>query len=377
MLAIRHAALDRAPVTGLTHTFYRYPARFSPQFAGAAIEAFSRPGDLVLDPYMGGATTIVESIARGRRAVGCDLNSLAVFIARAKTSILSANDREALKHWANAVVPTLSYWLTPDDLDDFVCAHRTQNLTLPAARPIKKVLTLALRSLSELSEDATAFARCSLLNAGQWALNGGGQQPSLNKFRERLQTTVHEMLAGVEALGERVDRRYSRPVLINDSSARIGEHEPFASGGKAGLAVTSPPYPGIHVLYHRWQVDGRRESAAPYWLAECSDGHGASFYNFAYRSENAADRYFAESLKTLTGVREVMRDGAMFVQLIAFANPTRQLPRYLANMQDAGFAEVRQGHRRIWRHVPSRRWHATLKGTLPSSREVVLIHQAV
>jgi DNA modification methylase len=97
MLAIRHAALDRAPVSGLTHTFYRYPARFSPKFAAAAIEAFSRPGDLVLAPYMGGATTIVESIARGRRAVGCDLNSLAVFIARAKTSILSADDRKALK----------------------------------------------------------------------------------------------------------------------------------------------------------------------------------------------------------------------------------------------------------------------------------------
>jgi len=376
-MAVRHAALDRAPVSGLTHTFYRYPARFSPQFAAAAIEAFSQPGDLILDPYMGGATTIVESIARGRRAVGCDLNSLAVFIARAKTSILCADDRKALKYWADSVVPTLSYWLTPDDLDDFVCAHRTQNLTLPTARPIKKVLTLALRSLSELTDGATTFARCALLNAGQWALNGSGQQPNLNKFRERLQTTVHEMLAGVEALGERIDRRYSPPVLINDSSARIGQHEPFVSGGKASLAVTSPPYPGIHMLYHRWQVDGRRESAAPYWLAECDDGHGASFYNFAYRSENAADKYFAESLKTLTAVRQVMRDGAVFVQLIAFANPTRHLPRYLANMQKAGFGEVRPGHRRIWRCVPSRRWHATFKGTLPSSREVVLIHEAV
>src|SRR6185436_11446244 len=87
VFAVRRAARDRAAVSGLTHTFYRYPARFSPQFAAAAIEAFSEPGDLVLDPYMGGATTLVEAIARGRRAVGCDLNSLAVFIARAKTTI--------------------------------------------------------------------------------------------------------------------------------------------------------------------------------------------------------------------------------------------------------------------------------------------------
>jgi len=32
------AARDQAPVTGLTHNFYRYPARFSPRFVRAAIE---------------------------------------------------------------------------------------------------------------------------------------------------------------------------------------------------------------------------------------------------------------------------------------------------------------------------------------------------
>ena len=377
VLAVRQAALDHAPVSGLTHTFYRYPARFSPRFAAAAIEAFSQRGDLVLDPYMGGATTIVETIARARRAVGCDLNSLAVFIARAKTTVLSANDRDDLTEWADSVVPTLSYWITPDDLDSFVSDRRTQNLSVPAARPIKKILGLALRSLSEFSGDATTLARCALLNVGQWALNGGGRQPTLDEFRERLQSAVHDMLRGVEALDEQVDARFSPPVLINDSAARIAEHHPFADGAKASLVVTSPPYPGIHMLYHRWQVDGRRETAAPYWLAECNDGHGASFYNFAYRSENAADKYFAESLRTLTAVRKVVRDGALFVQLIAFANPIRHLPRYLANMEKAGFSEVRTTRRRIWRSVPSRRWHATLKGTLPSSREVVLIHEAV
>lgn len=373
---IRRAALDRSPVSGLTHTFYRYPARFSPQFAAAAIEAFSKPGELVLDPYMGGATTIVEAITRGRRAVGCDLNSLAVFVARTKTSAVAEGDRNMLRSWADTVVPTLSYGLMPDDLAEFVCPHRTQNLTLPAARPIKKVLALALRSLSQMSDDATAVARCALLNVGQWALNGGGQ-PTLTEFRERLRLTVHEMLAGVEALQQRIDGSSSPPILIKDSAARIAEHPPFSSGTKASLAVTSPPYPGIHMLYHRWQVDGRRETAAPYWLAECHDGHGATFYNFAYRSENAADKYFAESLKTLTAIRQVMREGAMFVQMIAFANPKRHLPRYLANMRQAGFVEEPTGHRRIWRTVPSRRWHATLKGALSSSREVVLIHRAV
>ena len=47
------AARDLEPVTGLTHNFYRYPARFSPRFVRAAIETFSVPCDLVLDPFLG------------------------------------------------------------------------------------------------------------------------------------------------------------------------------------------------------------------------------------------------------------------------------------------------------------------------------------
>ena len=81
---VRRAALDQEPISGLTHQFYRYPARFSPGFVRAAIEAFSLPGDVVLDPYMGGGTTIVEAYVAGRRSIGNDLNSLAVFVAAAK-----------------------------------------------------------------------------------------------------------------------------------------------------------------------------------------------------------------------------------------------------------------------------------------------------
>lgn len=62
------AVHSQEPVTGLTHNFYRYPARFSPQFARAAIEVFSEPGDVVLDPFMGSGTTLVEASALGRLA---------------------------------------------------------------------------------------------------------------------------------------------------------------------------------------------------------------------------------------------------------------------------------------------------------------------
>src|SRR5208337_2545074 len=83
------ASQDNKTVRGLTHEHYKYPARFSPRFAHAAIEAFTRPGDIVYDPFMGGGTTLVEASALGRNTVGTDINSLAVFISKIKTTVFT------------------------------------------------------------------------------------------------------------------------------------------------------------------------------------------------------------------------------------------------------------------------------------------------
>ena len=97
---LRAAARDQDQIVGLTHGFYRYPARFSPQFAGAAIEQFTQSGDLVLDPFAGGGTAIVEALARGRAVVGNDINSLAVFVSRVKTTPLTISEIATVRTWA-------------------------------------------------------------------------------------------------------------------------------------------------------------------------------------------------------------------------------------------------------------------------------------
>jgi DNA modification methylase len=86
------AILSEEAVMGYTHDFYRYPARFSPKFVGAAIREFTEVGDVVFDPFMGGGTTLVEARAQGRHAVGIDISSLATFISRVKTNLLSGSD---------------------------------------------------------------------------------------------------------------------------------------------------------------------------------------------------------------------------------------------------------------------------------------------
>lgn len=342
--SIRAAAADRRRVVGATHAFYAHPARFSPTFAAAAIRAFSRSGDLVCDPYMGGGTTVVEALRSGRHVVGCDLNELALFVTRVKTTPLTSAERQAVADWAEKVIPHLSYHDPAPPLDSPGERRLTKNLTIPRARFLKKFIHLALLSSDGLPTlAAREFARCALLRAGQWALNGKRTLTPLPVFRVKARDVLLEMLRCMDATAadlmppNDIDRRW----LIHGDAAALPTFEPFASGRRADLVVTSPPYPKIHILYHRWQVDGRRETPAPYWISQSSDGQGASFYNFADRHEKAIDGYFARSLETLHGIRRIMRPGAHIVQMLAFGNPEMHLPRYLENMKEAGFRERR------------------------------------
>ena len=376
------AALCQKPVTGLTHTFYTYPARFSPSFAASAIECFSKPGDLVLDPYMGGGTTIVEAMVAGRRAVGVDLNSLAVFIARVKTSRIGVEEIGSLKHWAEKIVPLIRYNYRSRTLHRFIDDDKTKNLNLKSSRFIKKTIAVALESLDVLpTVRAKDFAKCAILCASKWALDGKRTHTSVSNFRERLSDVTLQMIEGMEEFME--SAKTFRKTLIEGNAEEITNAPVFSNPAHAvDLVVTSPPYPGVHVLYHRWQVDGRKETPAPYWIAGCQDGEGASFYNFGGRKQKGLTRYFLTSLRTLKTIRQVMKKNAFIVQMVAFSNPAEHLPLYLRNMTEAGFEELfplacnADGTvGRIWRNVPNRKWHARLKGATHSSKEVVLIHR--
>src|SRR5262245_18223421 len=90
-------ALRSAKYTGgSTHSFYHYPARFSPDSARAIIDAFSAVDDWVLDPFMGGGTSIIEALAAGRKVIGVDINALAHFVALVRTTPLSDHDAHCL-----------------------------------------------------------------------------------------------------------------------------------------------------------------------------------------------------------------------------------------------------------------------------------------
>lgn len=386
---IWNAAHDSKAVSGLTHRFYRYPARFSPSFAKAAIECFSDPEDLVLDPFSGGGTTAVEALALGRRVVANDINQLSIFLARVKTTPLYPSDIRAVREWANSVAQ-LKY--TDRLMNDIEGDVRLKNLNVPKAQKLKKVVALALEQASALPTKASSeFARCVVLNGAQAALDGNRSFTSVRSFVTGLGKRCEAMIAGIEdymnaggSLHRKREVNRRRKILNHD--ARKIHTDPFfrSQENRPKLVATSPPYPGVHVLYHRWQVDGRKETPAPYWISQCHDGDGSSHYTFGCRKQPGLHKYFETAYETFSSIHSILAPEATVVQLIAFSEPESQLPRYLEQMEAAGFAEKTlldddgsQNNERIWRSVPNRKWHANLQGKTSSSKEVVLIHQRV
>lgn len=62
-----------------------HPGRFASQLPASLIGLLSLPGDIVLDPFVGSGTTLVESQRLRRRSIGIDISPVSCLIARSKT----------------------------------------------------------------------------------------------------------------------------------------------------------------------------------------------------------------------------------------------------------------------------------------------------
>jgi DNA methylase len=376
------AVLDQGKVSGTPHEIYRYPARFSPSFAREAIQAFTRPGDLVLDPFCGGGTAVTEAVTLARRAAGMDINSLATFLTRAKTTPLTVHDARRITAWLKLCDKPLQKQNATETIDGRYCRHLPADISHFFARVLSRIPMLPKRRQQN-------FVRLVLLSVGQWALDCKANLPTVleleREFQNRLCAITEQFRTFLKGVAEnnsisachltRTRRIVSRSCVGCGNDKRIpSEWLP------AKLVLTSPPYPGVHVLYHRWQIHGRRETPAPFWLTNQRDGAGESHYTFGDRNEPGLRRYFATLRATFSSIRQLLDSESLVVQLVGFSEVDWQLPKYLKTMQDAGFKELLPicdkellFERRIWRSVPSRKWYAG-EGT-GSSREVLLLHK--
>ena len=377
------AARDGAPVHGLTHGFYKYPARFSPIFARIAIETFTKPGHLVFDPHVGGGTTLVEARALGREGIGVDISPLAVFVAKVKSTVLSESELAKLKVWSARLSDAIDIQRPSLQFAEYAEKGYYKHLDHPSRWRLRKGIEQALRSAMRLGTPRLeAFGRCVVLRTAQWALDGRSKLTSIEEFRTSLAEIAGQMIQGAYEFRAAVKASGRYSVTVLHRSAAGLQNDTRADNLRAPrLVVTSPPYPGVHVLYHRWQVDGRKEAPLPFMIANKLDGAGSSFYTMGDRKYPELKTYFENIRTTMSSVAALADERTIIVQMLAFSEPAWQLSRYLKTMEEAGLREMklpvlkRQGDGRLWRSVPGRRWYSDQRGKTPGSEEVVLIHQ--
>lgn len=383
------AVSNRDKVTGAPHDFYRYPARFSPIFAREAIKAFTRRGDVVLDPFCGGGTTLVEAMSLGRRAAGMDISSLAAFLARTKTTPISVHDKRSILAWLEALeAEEPRRCPEPETILEGETYYYLRNLPDEA----RAFFFWVFDRLSVLEKSRQQrFVRLVLLGVGQWGLDCKKRVPTVSEFKAefcaRLKESLQEFFRFVTAVATESQlprcRLSSMRRIINRSSEACDEDGRIPESWlPAKLVLTSPPYPGVHVVYHRWQIFGRKETPAPFWLANQRDGAGESHYLLGPRDENELVTYYARLKSVFSSVRSLLDANSLVVQLVAFSDPTWQLATYLQTMREAGFREVEANcdaaakvAGRIWREVPGRKWYANKRGEIPASKEAMLLHR--
>lgn len=116
---------SRRQTNYVSHGYHHYPAKFIPQLVQKLIGEYSSEGDLIVDPFGGCGTTLVESKLSNRQSICGDINDVAVMISRAKKSPIVPKTLErkntlllnritkrypSSKNFYNKANPRLQYW---------------------------------------------------------------------------------------------------------------------------------------------------------------------------------------------------------------------------------------------------------------------------
>ena len=79
----------------LTHLIHEYKGRYNPQLCKSLINISNiKKGSLILDPFVGSGTTLVECVLNGYSGIGLDINPFAYLLTKTKVESLNLNFQE-------------------------------------------------------------------------------------------------------------------------------------------------------------------------------------------------------------------------------------------------------------------------------------------
>ena len=377
---IQQAAQNSDFASSLTHSLYRYPASMSPILARQLIISLTRPGDLVLDPFCGGGTTAIESLAHGRRIICSDINSLARFVTIAKAFPPQEKTIEEFEKWISSAIKHL-------ESIRYLKGKPLLSRTGKKFAPKTHALILLLRDLANTirNRHVRRLALLTVLKLGKLCFDCNELSPTptylISKLKRiSIQTSIALKTYSSECLKWPTSHDLKGSLRIFSCNATNLSSASNLKSENISLVLTSPPYPGVHVLYNRWQIHGRSETDLPYALINISDGYGPSYYTFGDRKRLDNMKYFRDLEITFKNLLNILNSSTVVAQVISFANPCSQLSRYRELMRSAGYKELFLGSSNstiLARKIPNRKWYKRATNNDQEAKEYIFLHRPI
>ncbi|MFL5673930.1 MAG: DNA methyltransferase [Chloroflexota bacterium] len=329
------------------HTFHpmcSYLASFPAALTHAFIARYSRPGDVVLDPFSGRGTTPLQACAEGRIGVGNDLNPFAHLLTAAKVEPATrAHAATRLAQLRLAWNADSTAWLglgeriarAPDDPDSLTPTAGSGGRAIDGVEPVPTEVALAFhpRTLGQLLfvrttlrlEDRTdrflAAALTGILH-GKSASYLSVLMPNTFSMAPRY---VRDYASRTEfasperdvfdGLSKKLDRLFRQPPPSIEGIALLGDARDMAPRvrtalrgrgrpDRARLVVTSPPY--LRVVKYGYYN----------WLRTWFLGFDARAIDATLDDAHHREPYLAFMRDVLAAMRPVLADDAVVVLVI-------------------------------------------------------------
>lgn len=332
-----------------THLIHPYPAKLLmhiPHFF-LANNVFSKPGDVVLDPFCGSGTVLLEAILLGRNAIGCDCNPLACKIAEAKTKTIDINsffvtpkmlkDKLKCKNSTKVDFPdvvNINYWFLPHIIDELT---RILCLIEDIGNPDEKLFYQICFSncVRKVSLTDPYIMVPVHLNPNKYP-EGHKRRQKCEKKLAKLQTidVVEEFFCVVEqnrkrysTLRQQVAFEVASQAICCDArklkQQSVGENDAISiPSDSIDLVITSPPYGGA-------QKYVRSASLNLGWLKLCSVKGLKKIEDITLGREHYLKERYCNCVQT--GIK----DADALLEIIFQTNPLRSyiVGNYLLEMR--------------------------------------------
>jgi DNA modification methylase len=148
-----------------THHFDRYPAKMIPQLARFVIDNYTKKGNIILDPFCGCGTSLIESRIAQRKSVGIEINPYAAILAIAKSHLYSRiileqevnnvlNSAQSIKNNIIYKKTWINYWFNTKTLKELYALSYAINklrnkLSAPYICALQAILAVTVRLSSK------------------------------------------------------------------------------------------------------------------------------------------------------------------------------------------------------------------------------------